>query len=145
MAELVGIECGANGERENLAGVHVLHDDGAVVGLGALHGVVERVLGHELNVLVDGEDADCWPGSGSCSLEPSTFAARVHGGVHRARNAVQLRVELLLEAAEAVVVDADVAEHLRGDLVVGIEALKLLLEINALHVEGVDAGCRLQA
>ncbi len=55
MAKIVGIESGANGERENLAGVHVLHDDGAVEGLGLLHRVVERALGQELDVLVDGE------------------------------------------------------------------------------------------
>ena len=35
MAELVGIERGPDGKSKNLAGVHVLHDDGAVVGVGA--------------------------------------------------------------------------------------------------------------
>ncbi len=68
-------------------------------------------------------------------------AARIHGGVHFAGRAVQLLVEFLFEAAEAVVVHAHVAEHLRGDLVVGIEALKLLLEVDALHVEGAHARC----
>ena len=51
---------------------------------------------------------------------------------------MQLAVEFSFEAAETVVVDADVAQHLRGDLVVGIEALELLLEVNALHVEGAN-------
>ena len=72
-------------------------------------------------------------------------AARVHGGEHAARHAVELRVEFLLEAAEAVVVEADIAEHLRGDLVVGIEALKFFLEIDALHVEGSGRARRLRA
>ena len=49
-------------------------------------------------------------------------------------------IEFLFEAAEAVVVHADVAQHLRGDLVVGIEALELLLEVDALHIEGADCG-----
>ncbi len=31
--KVVGIEGGADGERKDLAGVHVLHDDGAVVGV----------------------------------------------------------------------------------------------------------------
>ena len=56
MAKLVGIEGGADGERQNLARVHVLHHDRAVDGLRLLHGVIERALGHELDVLVDGED-----------------------------------------------------------------------------------------
>ncbi len=56
VAKLVGIERGPDGEGENLAGVHVLHDDGAVERLRLLHGVIERALGHELNVLVDGEN-----------------------------------------------------------------------------------------
>ncbi len=30
VAKLIGIECGTDGEGQNLAGVHVLHDDGAV-------------------------------------------------------------------------------------------------------------------
>ena len=51
VAEVVGVEGGADGERKNLAGMYVLHDDGAVVGVGLLHGVVECGLGHELNVL----------------------------------------------------------------------------------------------
>ncbi len=42
VAKLVGIECRPNGESENLPGVHVLHHDGAVVGVGLLHRVVER-------------------------------------------------------------------------------------------------------
>jgi hypothetical protein len=61
-----------------------------------------------------------WPGSGSCSVDPST-AARIQGRVHAARNAVQLRLELLLQAAQAIVVHAHIAQHLRGNLVVRIE------------------------
>jgi len=52
---------------------------------------------------------------------------------------VQLRLEFLFKAAEAVVVHTDVAEHLRGDLVVRIEALELLLKVEALHGESLDA------
>jgi hypothetical protein len=51
---------------------------------------------------------------------------------------MELRLVFQLQAAEAVVVGADVAEDLRGDLVVGIEALKLILEIDALEALGLD-------
>ena len=64
------------------------------------------------------------------------MAASIHGGKHAARDAVKLPVEFTLQTAEAVIVDPDVAENLRGDLVVGIEALELVLEVNALHIEG---------
>ncbi len=59
---------------------------------------------------------------------------RIHGRVHAAGNAVQLRFELLLQAAQAVVVHAHIAQHLRGDLVVRIEALKLFLKVDALEL-----------
>ena len=42
VAKVVGIEGGSNGESENLAGVHVLHDDGSAGRLGPGHGAVER-------------------------------------------------------------------------------------------------------
>ena len=50
-----------------------------------------------------------------------------------------MRVEFAFETAEAVVVEADVAQHLRGDLVVGIKALEFLLEVNAFHIEGANS------
>ncbi len=139
VAKLVGIEGGTDGEGENLAGVHILHDDGAVERLRFLHGVIERALGHELDVFVDGEHQVA-AGLGVALAGAQNFAARVHGRVHRAGRAVEFAVEFFFKAAEAVVVDANVAQHLRGELVVGIEALKLLLEVNALHVEGLHGG-----
>ena len=139
VAKVVGVERGPDGERQNLAGVHVLHDDGAVVRLRFLHGVIEGSLGHELNILVDGEH-QVLARLGLALGGTEHVAARVHGGVHAPGDAVQLTVELLLEAAEAVVVDAHIAQHLRGDLVVGIEALKLFLKVDALHVEGAHLG-----
>ena len=137
MAELVGIEGGANGERENLAGVDILHDDGAVVGVGALHVVVEGALSHELNVFVDGE-LEILAGLGLLRDGAEDVAAGVHGGEHAAGDAVELVVEFAFDAAETVVIETDIAEDLRGDLVVGIEALKFFLEVDALDIEGVE-------
>ncbi len=56
----------------------------------------------------------------------------------------RLAIEFFFQAAQAIVVDANVAQHLRGELIVGIEALELLLEVDALHVEGLDRGCNLR-
>ena len=144
VAKVVGVEGGADGQGENLAGVHVLHDHGAVEGLGLLHGVIESLLGKELDVLVDGED-EIAAGLGVALAGAEHLAPGIDGGVHAAGHAVQLRVEFFFQTPESVVVYADVAEHLRGDLVVRIEALKLLLEVDALHVEGADAGGRIGA
>ena len=94
--------------------------------------MIERPLGHELDVLVDGE-LQVLAGFGFLRDRPEHMAASVHGGKHAARHAVQLRIEFSFESAEAVVVEADVAQYLRGNLVIGIEALKFLLEIDALH------------
>ena len=57
---------------------------------------------------------------------------------------VQVAVEFFFKAAQPVVVDAHVAQHLRGDLAVGIKALELLLEVNALHIEGLHRGSDLR-
>ena len=65
-------------------------------------------------------------------------AARVHGRVHAAGNAVQLRIELLLQAAQPVVVHAHIAQHLRGNFVVRIKALELFLEVDALEALILD-------
>src|SRR6185437_7603331 len=54
-AGIVGIEAGPDGEGQNLAGVHILNDDGSVLRLRFLHGVIERLLRHELDISVDGK------------------------------------------------------------------------------------------
>ena len=54
VAKVIGVERGADGQGQNLAGMHVLHYHSAVGRLSARHGVVQRLLGHELDVLVNG-------------------------------------------------------------------------------------------
>ena len=48
---------------------------------------------------------------------------------------MQLRLKLALHTAESVVVCADIAQHLRGQAAVGVEALELLLQVDALQVQ----------
>ena len=144
VAKIVGIKGGADSKGKDLAGMHVLHDDSAVGRAGALHGGVEGLFGDELDVFVDRED-EIVAGLGFMFGRAHHMAARVHGGVHAARLAVQAAVEFLLHTAEAVIVDADVAEDLRGDFAVGIETLEFLLEVNALEVEGFYFGCGFRA
>ena len=88
---------------------------------------VQRPLGHELNILVDAEDQIFARQRLALSL-PSTCRLRIERGQHAARRAMQVFVKLLLQTAQPVVVDADVAQHLRGDRLFGIEALELLLK-----------------
>ncbi len=101
-------------------------------------------LRHELNVFVDGE-LQVLAGLRLVLDRAEHMAARVHGGEHAGRDAVQLRVKFAFEAAEAVVVQADVAQHLRGDLAVGIEALEFFLEVDALHDSGRATAATLRA
>ena len=143
VAEVIGVEGGADGQSQNLAGMHVLDDHGAVVRMGALHGVVQRTLGQKLNVLVDGQHQVParlrFPLAGA-----EHMTARVQGREHAAGNAMQLGFVLLLQAAQAVVVQPHVAQHLRGDFVARIEALRLLAEVDsferAFFEEFLDAG-----
>ena len=76
------------------------------------------------------------PGSGSRSLEPRTLRRASMAVYMRPGTPCSCGVEFFFEAAEAVVVNAHIAQHLRGDLVVGIEALEFFLEVDALQVEG---------
>ena len=143
VAELVGIERGTDGERKDLARVHILHHHRAAERLRGFHFVVEGALGHELDVFVDGE------------LEVAArfrlalggtkhLAPRIHGRVHQPRLPVQVAIEFFFKTAEPVVVDAHVAQHLRGNLAVGIKALELLLKIDALHIQGLHGGRHLR-
>ena len=138
MLLIVGVEAGRDGEREDLSGVRVLDDDGAVgrLDLGDLG--IEGLLGHVLDVGVDGED-EILAGQGLTDGGPEHVAAGVDRGHHVAGDAVQLVVELHLKPAESVVVGADVAEHLGAKGAVRVEALELLLEVDALEVELADA------
>ena len=77
------------------------------------------------------------PGSGSCSVEPSTLRRASMAVNIRPGSAVQPRLKFLLQAAQPHVVRAHVAQYLRRNLVVGVEPLVLFLEINALHVQGL--------
>ena len=44
---------------------------------------------------------------------------------------MQLRLELLLQATQAFVVHAHIAQHLRGNLIIRVESLKFLLYVDA--------------
>jgi hypothetical protein len=53
--------------------------------------------------------------------------------------AVQLRVVRALQTAQAFVIGADIAEHMRCQVAIRVEALELLLQIDALQVQLTDA------
>ena len=108
-----------------------------------LHGVVESALGHKLNVLVDSEH-EVAAGLRLALGGTKHLAPRIHGRIHQPRLPVQVAVEFFFKTAQPVVVDAHVAQHLRGDLAVGIKTLELLLEVNALHIEGLHIGSDLR-
>ena len=97
----------------------------------------ELAFGDVLEVLVDGQ-LDARTG-GRRTLEAAEgVAAGV--GVHRDRAglAANLRVVGVLEAAQPLVVDADPAEQVRGQLLVRVETLALLDEADAVEVQRGD-------
>jgi hypothetical protein len=88
VAEEVWVEGWADGQRQNLAGMHVLDDHRGVSRLGTFHRVIQRPFGHELNVLVDGEGqvpARLW----LAFRGAEHMATRIHGRIHAAGNPVQ--------------------------------------------------------
>ena len=105
--------------------------------MGVVHGLLEFLLDDVLDFFVDGED-NVVAGVGLALDAAEPFAARVHGDQHLAGRAVQARVEGVLNAAQALVVQSDVADGLRGQFALGIETLRLLLKVDAAQVHGAD-------
>ena len=62
---------------------------------------------------------------------------RIKRGEHAAGDAVQVAIERALQAAQAVVIGAYVAQHLRRQLIVRIKTLEFFLEVHALEIEGL--------
>ena len=81
----LGLKVGRMANARIWPGVHILHHHRSVHGAGALHGVIQRLLGHELDVLVDGELQGSVPARDRAQLEPSTL--------RRASMAVNIRPE----------------------------------------------------
>ena len=134
---LIGIERRPAGHREDLAAVRIHHDGGAAIGARRLDAGPQLALDDVLQVLVDRQLERC-AGRGR-SLEPAEgVAARI--GLHQdlALAPAHRLVVGRLDAVQADVVDADVAEQLRGELAVRIEALALFHEADALELEGGD-------
>ncbi len=79
---------------------------------------IELAFGDVLDVLVDSED-EVVAGFGLFFNAGKTSLARVDGDHQLAGLALQLPVELALEAAETLIVGADVSENLCGQLTLG--------------------------
>ena len=134
MAKVVGIEGGANGQSQNLAGLRILNHHRAIQGMGALERGLERALGHELDIFVDGKN-QIFSRVGLTLLAVQHVAAGIERGEHAAGNTVQIAIELALHATQAIVIGAHVSQHLGGQLAVGIEAFEFLLEIDAFEIQ----------
>ena len=98
VAKLIGIERGPDGQRKNLAGMHILHHHRAIQRLCLLHRMVQRLLGQELNLGIDGQ-FQVAPGFRLSLVEPST-RLRASRRYTFCQLPVQLRFKLFLQAAE---------------------------------------------
>ena len=135
---IVRIESGAIGERQDFAGVGIFHDHRAGDGFRLFHAALEFALGDVLDVLVDGEDEIfAWLRLLFDAGEPAL--AGVDGDHQLAGLALKFRIELALEAAQALIFGADIAQHLGGQFALWVETLGLFLKVDALQVEGADA------
>ena len=131
---VIWIECGAIGERQDFAGMWILDDHRTGNGFGLLHAALEFAFGDGLDVFVDGQDeilAGIW-----LLLDTSKPALAGVDGDHQTSGlALQLRIELTLEAAQSLIVGANIAEDLGGQLALGIETLGLLLKVDSLKIQ----------
>ncbi len=131
---VVRVEARRDRQRQDLPRVRILHHNRAVGRLHLGHLRVERLLRHVLDVGVDAQHQVL------TRLRLVHLAAqRVTLGVHRRQHmpgsSVHVFVELQLQSAKPGVVRAHIAQHMRGQLVVRVKALELLLEVHALQVQ----------
>ena len=113
VAEIVGVVVGQADHRQHLARVHVHHDAAAADRLEEVHRLGQLVAHHGLHAHVD--------------RQPQRRAV-----------GEQPLVEELLDAGDAVLVDVDAAEHLRGGAAHRIVPLLGGPEIDPGNAESVD-------
>src|SRR5579862_402051 len=129
----VGVEGGHVSHGEDFAGVGVLNNDGAGLGLSFVDGGGELFFGDVLNIFVDGEsDADAGERGGFVAVDAA--AAGVFGYEDVAGLAADLLVEGVFDAAEAAFVRIDVAEDVRSEGAAGINANGFFLDVDASKV-----------
>ncbi len=134
----VGIEGRVAGEREDFAAGRIHHDRGTSLRAGLVDAGLQLALGDVLQVLVDGQLEV--GARGRRPLDPAECVALGVGlNEHRARVSFDQIVIRRLDAREAGVVDADVAEQVRGQLLVGVEAPVFLHETDAFELQVGDA------
>ena len=130
-SRVVRVVAGGLRHREHIAGVRVEHDrrSGARAVVG--DGLAKNGLGVRLHALVDGGEHVL---ALTCGLRADDVDRPPDGRPHDrllAGPPGELLVELELEAAEAVVVRAREADHLRRDRVLRVEPLLLRVRVDA--------------
>src|SRR5437588_9363089 len=105
--------------------------------MGFLHRRFQFPLGDILDLLVNGED-NVFAGIGLPLDLIEVLPAGIHLDQHASGLAAQLFVVFTLDATEAFVVHPDVAQHLGGEFALGVETLRLFLEVDALEIKPLD-------
>ena len=136
--EGVRIERRLVGHRQDLAGRGIQDDDRSAGGPVLDHARVQLALGDVLQVPVDGQ-LDRGAGGRRALDAAEDVPAAVGRDQDRAGLSANLRVVRRLDAAQPVAVDADVAERVRREALVGIEAAAFLDEPDAVELERRDA------
>ena len=134
----IGIERRPVGERQNLAGVRIFHDHGARDGVRFLHPALKFAFGDVLNILIDSKD-DAVAGFGLLFNAGKPALARVDGNHQLAGLALQLLIELPLQAAQSLIVGANVPQNLRSQFTFRIKPLRFFLVVDALQIQRTDA------
>ena len=106
--------------------------------LRVVNRLLKFFLGDVLDVLVDGQDKVLARVRLRLDIgEPPPF--RVDRDEHLSRTSAQLVVELVLDPALTGILHANRTQHLRREIARRIKALRLLLEVNALQLQRIDA------
>src|ERR1700722_213954 len=106
--------------------------------MGAGERGIKSAFRHELNIFVDGE-LQILPGIRFSLLTSQYVTASIKGRQHAPGNAMQIAVVLALDSAQTVVIGADIAQNLGGELAVGVVAFEFFLEVDTLEIEGLHA------
>src|SRR6202521_4271292 len=116
----------------------IFHDHRARDGVRFFHPALEFPFGDVLDVLINGED-DAVAGFGLLLHTGKPALARVDGNHQLAGLALQLLVELPLQAAQPLIVGANVPQNLRRQFTFRIKSLRFFLVVDALQIQRPDA------
>ena len=133
-SQCVGVKRRPVGQRQDFPSPRILNNHRASQRPGLLHGRFQLALHDVLDLFIDREH-QIGSGFRLALYPPQPLPARIEGDQHATRFSSQAGIVAALQACQAFIVHAHIAQHLRRKLALGIKPLRFLLEINPFQIQ----------